>query len=167
MTDIDPIELNIIDKVKNYFDINDVLTNDKLIDFLDYISLSDVFGTDEDMLVMWTIFTNINQAHDKNNEEVDYETAKEGILEIFEYYGINLNEELTNNTSLNDKTVDFSTPVKSNEETRISMLNRESVSSKKLDDLLTKISVKRSNDKVSSKFNVKILKINFLNNKSF
>lgn len=154
MTEPDILELNIIDRVKNYFELNEVLRIEKLNDFLDYVNLSDVFGSDEDKSIMWNIFTNINQAMDKNSEDIDCETAKQGILEIFEYYGINLNEEIANsnnssNSNSNNKN-NFNTPKRS-EDNRVSTLNRESVSSKKLDDLLTRITIKKSNDKLTSK----------------
>jgi hypothetical protein len=140
------IEQSIMTKVKNFFDLYKKLNYDYLYDFLDSISLAEVFGSDEEKQIIWNIFTkNSNEI-----KEIDYETCKVGMFELFEFYGITSSEE---NETKNDQSNYLSSsgmkeiydsPTKSFiQNLRDSLGNKD----KKLDELLTRISLRKSAEK--------------------
>ncbi len=74
----DQIIDEIMTRVKEYFDLHKTLSIYKLYDFLVFIELAAVFGAEEDLENIWSIFT------EKTYEikEIDYPSCQKGMTQV-------------------------------------------------------------------------------------
>jgi hypothetical protein len=126
------ITTNIIKKVSNFFKNygKGKLTYELLNDFLEELNLSDVFGSDKDKAIIWNIFTRIAG----NQMEIDEKACKQGMLEIFDFYGVTTHDEPE--VKLQDKAL---------------LQESVEIKEKKLDDLLNRMSTGKKSTEVRKK----------------
>jgi hypothetical protein len=133
MNENETITTNVLKKLANFFSERSSLTYNHLNDFLEELNLTDVFGSDGDKAIIWNIFTRISG----NQNEIDQESCKQGILEIFEFYGVTNKNEEGDMQDLQDKLVGVRESVQMKE--------------KKLDDLLTRITTGKPKEEKKKK----------------
>jgi hypothetical protein len=155
------IEQSILSKVKNYFDLNKKLNINKLNDFLDSINLADVFSSQEEKDLIWSIFTKDSP----DLKEIDYETCYKGVIELFEFYGITQDEK-TNQVAESEQIFQnklepsnqmFSPKVPNIQSPSNKLISnlRDSLQNKdrRLDELLTRISLRKNEAEKIPHFN--------------
>jgi hypothetical protein len=155
------IEQSILSKVKNYFNLNKKLNIIQLNDFLDSINLADVFSSQEEKDLIWSIFT-------KNSpevKEIDYDTCYRGVIELFNFYGITGGEESNNRQERQaglQNRVESSNQIFSPKVSNIQSPSNKLISNlrdslqnkdRKLDELLTRISMRKNEAEKIPHFN--------------
>ena len=97
-------ESEIRTKIKEYFSLNNSLTENKFFNFLKYIGLDDIWSTENEQKILWDKIA--MYAVDKKN--IDYQAALCGISDFFEEE-VEENDEINNDKDikLNDEDNDL------------------------------------------------------------